>query len=314
MFKRYRFGADPAAAQTHYPPEAGAGAGGSSAAGSSSAGGAPGAGAGAGDGAGGSGGSVYRVTDDSMVDFGDGKPVRYGDHKAGFMPRSKYDEGVAFLTTMAKQLDERAAGTGRGAQPKAQPPARSQAAAGSEDPFEGLESQAVIDGATLQKIGRKITGPLGQAIMSMGAKMTALESQVKALSGTTGSLAEHHQTQEFDSHLAKAIKELPELKGLGRIPDDPAVRELAADVWLSHDQKDPLLAREFSKMVSTRVEAMFSLFKKMQATAVEGAKEKRRAFFNPNGGRAAGSGAPAYQHKSGSELAAQFFGSAEPGT
>lgn len=250
-----------------------------------------------------------------MVDFGDGKPVRYGDHKAGFMPKSKYDEGVAFLTTMAKQLDERAANAGRGTQPgkqqHQQPPRQ---AAGNEDPFEGLEQQAVIDGATLQKIGRKITGPLGQAIMSMGAKMTALESQVKALSGTTGSLAEHHQTQEFDSHLAKAIKELPELKGLGRIPDDPAVRELAADVWLSHDQKDPLLAREFSKMVSTRVEAMFGLFKKMQASAVEGAKQKRRDFFNPNGGRATGTGAPAYKHQSGSELAAQFFGSAEPGT
>lgn len=245
-----------------------------------------------------------------MVDFGDGKPVRYGDHAAGFMPKSKYEEGVAFLTSMAKSLDERAA-AGRTQQ---KPPTQARAQAVSEDPFEGLEKQAVVDGATLQKIGRSITGPLGQAIVQMGAKMTALETKVQSLSGTTGSLAEHHQTQEFDAHLSKAIKELPELKGLGRIPDDPALRELAADVWLSHDQKDPLLAREFSKMVGTRVEAMFSLFKKMQESAVAGAKEKRRAFFNPAAGRASGSGAPAYQHKSGAELAAQFFGSAEPGT
>lgn len=251
----------------------------------------------------------YRLTDDSMVDLGDGKPVKWGQHRSNFIPRDQYERGVGFLSQMAKVLDSRV-GQQPAAKPQAQQPAA--AAAANADPFADVENMSVIDGRTLAKLARKLTqegfGPMGTAMTQIATRLQALEGQVKGVNQISGSLAEHHQTQEFETFLSSTIKALPEIKGLGTLADAPEVRELLKDIYLSHDQKDPSLAREFAGIAQSRIEGMFKLFTKMQKAAVEGAKEKKRQFFNPNKGAAVGSGAPAYKHLSADEIASHFFG------
>ena len=89
-----------------HPPDAGAGAGGGGAAGAASSG----SGGAAGDGSGSGGSAPVKLSADTMVDLGDGKPTRWGEltdaEKGRFMPRDRYDRGVQYLTAEAARLQK----------------------------------------------------------------------------------------------------------------------------------------------------------------------------------------------------------------
>lgn len=259
------------------------------------------------------------------MDFGDGKPIKWSEARTSrFMPKDQYDKGVQFLQQVAQSFDAQQQGRGRGNNGHAGQQGnrgpngqfqQQQQQQGGGDPLAGIEDLAVVDGKTLAKIGRQITGPMGQLVTALATRMQALEQQFGTVSKTAGVLADNHSNQEFENFLTTSLKTVPEIKGLGVIPaDNEVVREIAKDVYLSHDQNDPSLRREFPKMVEERVSKLFSLFTKMQKDAVEAAKEKRRQFFNPNRGAGQPQGQGAYVHKSGNQLAAEFFGSQESGT
>jgi hypothetical protein len=309
------------------PPDTGAGSGGGS--GSSSSSGDPSLGSGAsGDaGAGAGGGSPYKLTDDSLVDFGDGKPIKWSEARSSrFMPKDQYDQGVKFLQKVAESFDAQQQSRGRGnnghagqggqrganGQFQQQPQFQQQQ---NGDPFAGVEDLAVVDGKTLAKIGRQMTGPIGQLVTALATRVQAMEQQFTNVSKTAGVLADNHSNTEFENFLTASLKTVPEIKGLGNIPaDNEIIREIAKDVYLSHDQNDQSLRREFPKMVEERVSKLFGLFTQMQKQAVEAAKEKKRQFYNPNRGAGQPQGQGAYVHKSGNQLAAEFFGSSESGT
>lgn len=304
------------------PPDVSAGSGGAPS--SSSGDGTAGSGAGGDAAAGGNVPQSYRLTDDSMVDLGDGKPMKWSEARSTrFMDRSSYDKGVEFLRTMAVQMDARDAAARsqgqRGQQRQQQQQQGQQGQQGNVDPFASIEDMAVIDGRTLAKIARELQSngmqPLGKLVASMGARMQQLESQLGTVQKTTGTLAERESNTEFDGFIGTALKAMPEIKGLGSIPlDNPAVQEFAKDLFLSHDQADPTLRRDFGKMLTDRVTGLFDLFTTMQKNAVTQNRERVMARFRPGGNATPGSGKPAFKMQSGSEIAREFFGGQEART
>ena len=312
-----------------HPADAGAGSGGTADAGSGgtpySGGGGSAGSQGQGQGAGSGGGTSYHLTDDSMVHFGDGKAVRWADHKSSLMPREEYDRGVNFLMKVAESFDQRGGGQrqgqqgqprqgqqgqGQGQYPRGQQQQQQgQQRQAARDPFEGLEDQAVVDGRTVAKIGRQLVqeglAPLGQAMQQIGAKMEAMEGRLAKAEGAAGAWGEQQANGEFERHIDGVLAKVPEIKGLGVIdPKSDIVREIARDIWLSHDQKDPTLMREFPKMVEQRLTQLFSAFTKMQQSFVQQSQQKQRQFFNPNKGSATGTGDGEYRHMTGKDIAA----------
>lgn len=277
------------------------------------------AGGGSGDGGDGGGGSAtpYKLTDESLVDLGDGKPVKWSEARTTrFMPKERFDEGVKLLTTIAEGWDK-AIGSARGAaKPDAKPTGQGQQQQQQRSALDDVENLPVVTGRDLAKIARELSGqsaPLAQLLGQIATRMKALESQVGTISGTAGALAERHSTQEFDRYISTTLGKIPEIKGLGMLPaDDPDLQELAKDLYLSHDQSDPqALQKEIPGLLQARVEKLFGLFKKLSAKAASDAQEKRRKFFAPGGGATRPSGGDAYRHQSGSDLARELFASHE---
>ena len=303
-----------------------------------------GAGSGAGDpqGAGGTGtgggahgGAPYRLSDESLIDFGDGKPVKWSEARASrYVDKSQYDdyvsrwnEGVKFLSGVAKMYDERGGqgqgqgqGQGRGRQQGQQQGQQGQQGRLQPMDLDELSGMPVVDGATIAKLARNLQdtqlAPIGNLLQQMSTQLQTQGKQLDALRGATGTLADDYSRKEFDGILTSGLKSLPEIKGLkGVIPaDDPDIRALAEDVFLSHDQKDPNLRREFPAMVAKRLEATVRIVRALDKAAAEEATANRRRFPNFNRGAASGSGQGGYRHQSGTDLARSFFGSAEPNT
>lgn len=282
--------------------------------GDAGAGGAGGTDAGAGGGGGGTNTPApYKLSDDSIVDLGDGKSVKWSDARTSrYMDRSSYDRGVEFLNNMAKQLDAR---TPQKVQQSASRPNQQQQQ--PVDPFAGLEDQPVISGKDVVKLARTLqqsNAPMAQFMAQLGQRLEKLEQGYTAQSKTVSGLAERHSNVEFDSYVTNTLKGIPEIKGLGTLPsDNPVLQDLVKDIYLSHEQSDPNLAREVPKLVAARVQALFDVFKKLQSTVVEESAKKKRAFFNPAQGIARQTGDQKYQHLTGTQLAEHLFGDAAAG-
>lgn len=289
-------------------PDAGSGSG----AGGTGAGTGAGAGTSTGTGAGtGTGGAApYKLTDDSLVDFGDGQPIKWGEaRESRYIPKERFDRGVEYLTTEARKLEAEWAKYYKGEGPRPKPTQQSDI----PDPMAEVRGLPVVGGGELDKVVRALYqngfAPLAQAVAALGSENAQLKQAFQRLSGHTGSLVEGRQQAEFEDDVSKAIASVGEIKGLGALDaKSEIVREIAKDVFLSHEQQS-WRPGEFGKMLKARVEMLFGLFKQMQKTEVDAAKQRRSAvFLNPQRGNASGQGEPKYQHKTGRDLAAALFG------
>ena len=288
-----------------YPPDAGGGSGGTGSAAGSGDVGAGGTGTG--------GGSAFRLSDDALVDFGDGKPIKWSEGRnAKYVDRERWDAGVRYLEGEAAKLEQawKDYRAGTGPKPQAQP----QAQAARPDILEGLEDLAVIDGKTATRLIKALRdeglGPLANLVGQMALRQQKLEQQVAGYGTATGQLAETHQTAQFEQQITHALSHLGAVKGL---PDgvtvdaqDPGLRELAKDVFLSHEQTS-WRKGEFEKMLGQRLEGLIALVRSLDKKAVDSAHEKRRSFFNPARGSARPSGQAKYEHLNGSQLADRLF-------
>jgi hypothetical protein len=300
-----------------YPPEAGAGSGGTAydtGAGAGSGTGGRGAGAGAGAGAGSGGGTPYDLKDDSLI-LHEGKPVKWAEHRAShFVPKSEHDKVLTQFTgardvlqNYAKKLDDGFAsleaerkklGQGGGRRQQQQEP----------DIADELAALPIVDGASAAKAIKALRdqglGPIAQIVAQQQATIKQLSDQFRSLQGTAGTLAEHHQSQEFESHITEALKHVGEVKGFsGALPaDNPTIRSIASDLWLSYDPKTWKLP-EFHKMLNERIAGIIALVRESDTRAVAEAKEKKRTFFDPKTGRAHASGEQSYKHMNGRDIA-----------
>lgn len=282
-----------------------------------------GAGAGGGSGAGMGGGAAapapVKISGDTLVDFGDGKPVKWSEASHAdtgrYVERSRYDAGVQYLNSEAQrlQLAWNKYHEGTGARP-----AKAEPAAQGRDPLEGIRDQPVIDGRTLaglyQTLQSEGFAPIANVMKQMADRLKLLEGSVGAVGKTAGSLAAREGEQQFESFItqsftdAGAIKGLPE--GVNLDGADPALREMAKDLYLSHEPNS-WKKGEFAKSLNARVSAAIALVRSLDKKAVEVAQGKRRTWMNPNKGQGHPNGNAPYKFQRGADVARNFFG-AEP--
>lgn len=299
--------------QTLYrnPPDAGAGSGGDA----SSAGAGPGAG-GEATGGGAATPSAYRLSDDAMVDFGDGVPVKWSEARSQrYIPRDEFNRFSDALKTTAQSLDQREAALRRQAQGSAQGQSRQPQA----DRFAEVRGLPIVDGQTLARYAEQFEGQFGQVMSAVAQKMQALEAQQQRLQGATAPLAEQHSQQAFESFIDRSFTEAmtQPIKGL---PDGVAidtksefVREMARDVYLSHDQNS-WRPGEFAKALRGRVEGAIALVRELNKAAVQRGEERKRQFFANSGGNGQGSGAQRQAPMTNRERARMLFAATETPT
>lgn len=262
-----------------------------------------------------SGGTPYELKDDSLI-LHEGKPVKWSEHRAAhFVPKTEYDKisqsfgsSRQLLTDYAKRLDEGFAALdterkklGKGGQ---------QQQAQQVDIADEIAGMPIVDGATAARLVKTLReqglGPIAQVVTQQQTAIKALTEEIKAIRGTAGTLAEHHQSQEFESHVAEALTKVGEIKGLpADIPlpkDNATLKAIASDLWLSYDPKTWKLP-DYHRMLNERLSGMVALVRELDKQAIAGAQEKKRKFFNPTAGRAQPSGQQGYKHMSGRDIA-----------
>lgn len=302
----------------HYPPDTGSGAGGGPAGGGSSAG----DGAAAGAGSGGQAPAAIKLTGDSMVDLGDGQPIKWSDatnpQSGRFMPRDAYDRGVQYLTGEAKRLQEswNKYHAGQGQRPNKPEPQR------QADPLEGIDDGANITGAQLRKLYTQLNSqglaPIAGVIAQLAGRLQQLEGGLGKVGQATGQIVQRDQNQSFETFIDDSFTNIGAVKGLpeGVTFDakSPNLREWAKDIYLSHEAES-WRPGEFVKTLRGRLEGLITEVRALDKKAVGVAQEKRKSWMTPRrGGEARPSGAPPFQFKRGAAIAKQFFGADTQGT
>lgn len=268
-------------------------------------------GRGAGGGVDRGGSTPYQLTDDSEIVW-DGKPAKWKDiRSAHFVPKSDHDAVVkrgedarTMLTDYARKLDQGFAELQR----QRTAASHQQPRQPQTDIADELAAMPILDGQTAAKVVRALReqglGPIAQIVGQMQATIKAQQDDLKAIRTGMTSLTEREQTQQFDSKLSGLLKGVKEVKGLARLPiDNPIVKEIAADLYLSYDPKS-WNDGDFHKMLTERLEGLVQLVLEDQKYAVEQAKQKRRTFFDVNRGAARpGSGASAPRFMRGHDIA-----------
>lgn len=253
-----------------------------------------------------------------MVDLGDGRPVRWGEaREARYMDRANYDQARDLLLSEAAKLEKRE----RDALSRQSQGQRTEQRPDIADEIQNL---ALIDGPTMSKLIRQLRtegfGPLANIVTQLATKIQQLERTQGGLAGATGPLAEAHNQQQFESFIdasfekavAAPIKGLPQ--GVVLDIKDPYVREMAKDVYLSHDQTT-WKPGEYEKALRDRVEGAFRMVRAADKKAIEVGEERKRSFFaNPNKGNGRASGEGKFKFQKGSELAKMAFGGFETPT
>ena len=267
-------------------------------------------------GAGGGGGSAaptpVSLADDTLVQFdGMDKPLPWKDVRTQrFVPKDVHDryaqdfqknfrEGLQKIAQTAQQQRTRpAAGTpgANAAQPRA-------------DLFASLRNKSLISGqdvATLaEQIQRGEIAPLYAWAQQVNDAFAQVKGMLEDTRQVTGGLAERHSTQEYQSRLTSAIAGL----GDGYDPQDPVLRALAEDIYLSHDPADPSLNTEFASLMRQRIEGLTKFVRAMDRKKLDAAKKDRSRFLRPGGSVQPGrNGRP--MPESNADVAARLF--AEP--
>lgn len=250
-----------------------------------------------------------RFDPNATYDFGDGKPVKGSDYLAGFVPKTQYDQvqtnyqkGRDFLIAEATRLE------GAWKQLQGQIKSRQQQQPGAQtSPLDKFKDAPIIDGNALSEAYQAMRegdiAPLQKLVQLQQQKITQLEKSMQQFGKGFGSISEQQQAAQHSSMVEGVIKSL----GNGFDPANQLLRDLADDVYMSHDPNDQNLQREFPAMFKARIEGLRKLFREMDKAAIEQAKNTRRTFTRP-GGNASPNGEVPYQHENGASLARRFFG------
>lgn len=249
------------------------------------------AGAGAqGGGSQGSGSSITLSDDSLFTPPGATAPVKFGEWRKGFIPRTEHESTVKQTTTqlltrlgqLAQQAQNAKKQAGQRGQ-QHQPPA---------DPYADLRDMPLADGKALaslaERIQREGVAPLHQWAGQVNKAMQTMMKQVQALQQGVGSVTERHSTADFHGKLDRALASVPVADGitLGQLEPEMQsfLREFAQDVYLSYDPKDPTLEAEFPQLLKSRIEGFSRLFRALDAKKLEVAKQKRSTFLKTGGG------------------------------
>lgn len=266
----------------------------------------------AGGGSGGAGGGSFTKFDpNASYDFGDGKPVKGSDYLAGFMPKSQFESGREFLMKEAQRLETLYGKLIPNQRPpQNQPPPQNQK---RPNPMDRFANQPVIDGRTLSDAYLAMQEgdiqPMTQALTQIAQVVKQQQDTINKLQKGYGSINEQTRTQDYGRKLSSGVE------GLGYSPEvikqHPILRELAEDVYLSHDPNDPNLDKEFGPLLKSRIDSMIKLVRALDKQKMDEAKTMRRTFTRP-GGNAQPGQSSRYAHENGSTLARRLFGEVTP--
>lgn len=264
-------------------------------------------------GGGGGGGTPYKLTDDAVIDFGDGKPVAWKDARTSrFVPKEDHDKYVQsfqsarpMLESYAKQLDE---GFAKLRAAQAQGQGQNTRTAAPRDIADEIAELPILDGQAgarmIKALREQGLGPIAQMLTTQQGQIKQLTDRLTTMQGATSTVFERHQNQDFETHVTDNLKQLGELKTIGAIDvNNPAVRELAKDLWGAYDAKTWTIP-EYQRMLKERIEGFVTLVLESQKKQVTAAKEgRRKAFFNPNRGGGNPQGDRGYAHMDGLGIA-----------
>jgi hypothetical protein len=286
----------------------GAGAGGAAAGGGAGAGGAAGAAAAAAGGAGAAGaaaaGAGMNISDDTPVTIGGKTYGSFKEYQQQFVPRSEHENFQKNYRTELRQnlarLAQSIQRTGGQGQGGGRPVA---------DPFAEVWNSPIIDGKQLKQLADAGFGSLAQRIDQQQREMAAIKKQIGSLSGGYGTLAERNLHSDFERRIDATITATVGEESV----KDPFLRELAEDVWHSHENwtrgKED---QEFQEIFKKRFDAMEKFFRASDKRKLEAAKTRR--WVRP-GGNGTPSGLPKFDPKrTNRDAAAALFGTAPQNT
>lgn len=269
-------------------------------------------------GAGAGGGSApapISLSEDSMVMLpGSTTPVKWGEHSKTLLTREQAQAQQAgwakeFVSGLAK-----VAGRGKG-QGQAQP--QTQARSAPADPFAQVRGLPLIDGQTLATLGERIQreglGPLYEWAGKINPLLEQINGRLQSTERAAGSLVENRERGDFESRMQATVNETAKALFPGvDVSQHPVLNELAQDVFLSYDPRDPSLAKEFPSLFKSRVDGLLKLAAVVNQSKLEAARKQRRAFLRPGGqGQPSGQGqGPRMSHR---DIAKNLF-AADAGT
>ena len=256
-----------------------------------------GGGFGGGDGAGGAppsqggglpsgGGAPISLSDDTLVQFdGMDKAMPWKDVRSTrFVPREEHDNFAKNFQSNFRQGLQQLAKTiqqqrGRGGQPGGQPGT----AQPRQDLFAGVRNKPLVSGQDIASLAEQIRNgdiePLRQHAAAVNDTFAQMKAMIDENRQVTGGLAERHSTQEYQSRLTSAIGAM----GEDYDPQDPTLRTIAEDIYLSHDPTDTSLNTEFPRLMKDRINSMVKYVRALDAKKLERAKSDRKRFLRPGG-------------------------------
>jgi len=128
----------------------------------------------------------------------------------------------------------------------------------------------------------------------------------KRLGTAEGGLTREHGRRlsgEVDSLYSSAITAI----GEGYDPKNPILRELAADVFNSHDWAKGKAREEFPQKLKERIDGMVKLVRDMDKSRVEQRKKEPLKFLRPGGDGTPGGKPREHKLESNREIAARAF-------
>lgn len=201
---------------------------------------------------GGSNPQTYSLTDDSMIDLGDGKPVKFGDHVRGL--KSLSTKATQEKAKLQKEYEDFKRAVEAERQKGQQ---RSQSGNGA-DIFESLKQLPYLTGRDAAEVIGQIAGAIQQRDQAIALMFKALQEVKKEVGGFSAKNAE----SEFKSKIAGFREKL----GYGEDMTD-----ILSELYLAYEGDD--LDNEFPEIARKRIEQLQKTFRAMDQAKVQQAKK-----------------------------------------
>lgn len=262
-----------------------------------------------------------------------GQPMRWADvRQQQYIDRQEYDrqaqalhqraqgleQGRKWLFDYARQLESMQ----RGGQQQPQQPTREQL-------LNNVRGMAAVDGQSVAELVEALhsegLSPIARQVAGMAQQNQQLQGRLQQLEQLVAPVEQQHRDQQFDQHVDRHLSTFQQLEIPGlpwRINlNDPAsagLRELAKDLWLSHNQQE-WTDRDFQKQLLDRISSMANFVRAGDRAYQNHLKTQgRQRFFPTRDGAGNPSGPQPFVFQSGhqmaKELASQGFFDRSQGT
>lgn len=249
--------------------------------------------------------SASRFDPDASYDFGDGKPVKGSEYLSRFMPKDQFERGRDFLMKEAEKLEKL---YGQFIRPQSQQQQQPQQPGKRPNPMDRFVDRAVIDGPALKEAYQAMAEgdiqPMHQALTQIAQVVKQQQQEIAKLRQGYGSINEQSATQDYQRKLNTSLDALG--YDAATIKAHPVLRDIAEDVYLSYDPKDPNLDKEYPGLLKQRLDGLEKFIRARDKQKMDDARNIKRTFTRP--GSSTQPGQPSrYVHERGGDLARRLW-------